>query len=297
LPFKSYKHFILTGDPYILSSWLLLILCKILNKRVYLWMHGIKGPMNWKTKLLAYPFYWMAHKYFLYNDFSQRLMIKIGFKQNNIVCIYNSLDYDNQLVIRKRQTETDIYKKFFGNDFPILIYIGRIQRSKKLKTILDSMIILKEKAVICNLVIIGDDNENVRLEEEISENDLKGNTWLYGPCYDEEKIAELIYNADVCVSPGNVGLTAMHCFTYGTPVITHNNFSNQNPEFEVIKPGITGDFFEENSEADLSAKIVKWINLDKNKRIEVRNLTYAIIEEKYNPYYQIKILKNVFNLS
>jgi glycosyltransferase involved in cell wall biosynthesis len=297
LPFKRYKHFVLTGDVGILSSWVLLILCKFLNKRVYLWMHGIKGPLSWKSKLMTYPFYWMAHKYFLYNDFSRRLMIDSGFSENKIVCVYNSLDYDKQLSIRKKQVATDIYQKFFGNHFPVLIYIGRIQQSKKLNIILDAMLILREKDITCNLVIVGEDIEEVRLEEDISKKDLRGNTWLYGSCYEEEQIAELIYNADVCVSPGNVGLTAMHCFTYGTPVITHNNFSNQNPEFEVVTPSITGDFFEENNAIDLSSKIENWINLNPDRRTEVRNLAYAVIEDKYNPHYQIKVLKKVFNLS
>lgn len=54
--------------------------------------------------------------------------------------------------------------------------------------------------------------------------------------------AEFIYNADLCVSPGNVGLTAMHSLVFGCPVITHNCFEWQMPEFEAIQPGITGDF-------------------------------------------------------
>lgn len=39
------------------------------------------------------------------------------------------------------------------------------------------------------------------------------NVWFYGSCYDEQTNAELIYNADMCVAPGNVGLTAIHAMT------------------------------------------------------------------------------------
>ncbi len=78
--------------------------------------------------------------------------------------------------------------------------------------------------------------------KHIDKNQSKGRIWLYGACYDEEIIGELIFNAQLCVSPGNVGLTAMHSLVYGTPVITHNNFSNQSPEFEAIIDGKTGSF-------------------------------------------------------
>lgn len=68
------------------------------------------------------------------------------------------------------------------------------------------------------------------------------NVWFYGSCYDEQTNAELIYNADMCVAPGNVGLTAIHAMTFGCPVITHSDFKWQMPEFEAIHPGKTGDF-------------------------------------------------------
>ena len=61
--------------------------------------------------------------------------------------------------------------------------------------------------------------ENLNLQDQI---------WFYGACYDESKLGELIFNADLCVSPGNVGLTAVHSMGYGTPVITHNNFAQSN---------------------------------------------------------------------
>lgn len=57
--------------------------------------------------------------------------------------------------------------------------------------------------------------------------------------------AELIYNADLCVAPGNIGLTAMHAMMFGCPCISHNDFSWQMPEFEAIVPYKTGNFLKE----------------------------------------------------
>lgn len=290
---REYKYFILTGDSSILSNWMIAFFALLLNKKVYLWMHGLKSELSWKGKLFTYPLYYMANKFLLYGDYSKAFMVKKGFNPNKMVCIYNSLDYDIQLSIRKDLIKTNIYIDYFNNDLPVLIYIGRIQKIKKINLIIDAMSILKDRNILCNLVIVGSDSENTGIEEKIVNNKFEKNVWMYGACYEEKKIAELIFNADVCVSPGNIGLTAMHSFTYGTPAISHNNFSNQNPEFESIKPGITGDFFEEDCAEDLSISIQKWINLAEDERKKVRLAAFSVIDEKYNPHYQVQVLKEL----
>ena len=83
---------------------------------------------------------------------------------------------------------------------------------------------------------------------------LNQNVCFFGPCYDEFEIGMLIYNAALCVSPGNVGLTAIHSLSYGTPVISHNDFKHQMPEFEAIVPGETGAFFIANDLNSLEPK-------------------------------------------
>jgi glycosyltransferase involved in cell wall biosynthesis len=108
-------------------------------------------------------------------------------------------------------------------------------------------------------------------------------------------IAELFYNANVCVSPGNVGLTAIHSLTFGCPVITHGNLPDQMPEFEAIRPGITGDFFKENDAYDLSEKIKKWISLNDAQRDETRNAAYKEIDQKWNIHYQINTIRKIIN--
>jgi glycosyltransferase involved in cell wall biosynthesis len=298
LVFKNYKYFILTGDHSILSSWVIVFLAKFLNKKVFIWLHGLKSEkeLHWKGKLRVYPFYKMSDKLLLYGDYSRKIMINKGFNPKKMFCIYNSLDYDKQLFIRKGLSKTDVYKNYFNNDLPVLIYIGRIQKIKKIDSILLSMIILKQRSVYCNLIILGENADEISFKKQIIDNGLETNVWIYGPCYQEQLIGELIFNADVCVSPGNVGLTAMHCFVYGTPVITNNNFETQMPEFEVIEPGINGDFFEEDNVWDLTDKITNWISLDKVRRENVRLSAYKIIDDKYNPHYQIDVLKRLINV-
>ena len=100
----------------------------------------------------------------------------------------------------------------------------------------------------------------------------------------------MIYNADLCVSPGNVGLTAMHSLAYGTPVITHNDFGHQMPEFEAIHEGINGTFFKEGNVESLAESIVQWSEEKKEKRDEVRHACYEEIDTQWTPDFQINTI-------
>ena len=114
---------------------------------------------------------------------------------------------------------------------------------------------------------------------------------FYGKSYNTEEIGQLIYNSDLCVSPGNIGLTAIHCLSYGTPVASHSNYKNQMPEVEAIIDGENGFLFEENDHVDLANKINLWFSkkhkLDKD---EIRK----IVVEKYNPDNQLAIFTKRF---
>jgi len=69
-------------------------------------------------------------------------------------------------------------------------------------------------------------------------------------------------------------------------------FENQNPEFEVIAPGVTGDLFEENSVQDLALKIHCWLKSHPKNDNRIRNDCYKAIDEKYNAHYEIELLKS-----
>jgi glycosyltransferase involved in cell wall biosynthesis len=295
LVFKEYNYYILYGDPFYLSNWIIMILARIMGKKTYIWTHGLYQELNWKSKNINLTFYRLATKILLYGDYSKNVMVKMGFKENKLLCIYNSLDYEKQLSFRKKLETSKLFGNYFNNEYPVIIYIGRIQKRKKVEYILKAMSNLNSEGVYVNLIVVGEDNENVDLISLAKILNLQNLIWLYGPCYNEEILSQLIYNSDVCVSPGNIGLTAMHTLCYGTPAITHSNFQNQMPEFEAIIPGITGDFFIEDDIDDLALKIRAWINLDNISRDKVRKNCFRIVDERYNPSYQIKIIKSMID--
>lgn len=293
LVFKPYKYYILDGEPFCLSSWVILILCRMLGKKTISWSHGWYGREGKLKGLVKKTFYKLFNTLMLYNEYSIHLMAHLGFNPKRMYCIANSLDSDQEKILRNTLKQTSVYKKHFHNDLPTIIYCGRIQKWKKLYMIIDCMKRLKTEGKPVNAIFIGKDVDGVHLDKYAEKQGVKENVWLYGPCYDDRTIGECFYNADVCVSPGNVGLTAIHALSFGCPVITHDALPYQNPEFEAIIPGITGDFFKMDNLNDLNEKVKAWIGHTEEQRERTRTQAFREIDRKWNIHYQLQVIKTI----
>lgn len=291
LIFNHYKKYIITGDPSCISNWVILVFARILNKQTYLWTHGWYGKETLMQKYIKKAFFGLSHHIFLYGEYAKELMIRNGFSPFKLSCIYNSLDYDLQVGLRSRLSPSKTFRNHFNNDNYNIIFIGRLTDSKKIDLLIRALAHLGTQSFKSNLTIIGYGEALEYLKRLSNECRLERNIWFYGECYDEVILSQLIYDADLCVSPGNVGLTAMHAMVYGTPVITHNDFRYQMPEFEAIQDGITGTFFENGSYISLSEKLREWLS-NSFDRDWIREKCFEIIDTRYNPNNQMKILRS-----
>lgn len=287
---SEYTDIITPGDINCLSTWLIIVLSKLYKKNVYTWTHGAYGKEGFFRRVAIRFRVKCVKGVFLYGNYAKNVLIKYGVDVSKLYVIYNSLNYDEQVELRKTISISDKYQVHFCNDFKNIIFIGRLTRVKKLDMILSALFLLKKRGVYFNLTYIGDGVERDNLENMANSLELN-NVWFYGPCYDEKELAEMIYNADLCVSPGNVGLTAMHSMVFGTPVISHCNFVMQMPEVEAIEDGLTGSFFEENNITALASSIENWFVHNNNNRELIRENCYKVIDEKFNPHVQIEIIK------
>ncbi len=232
---------------------------------------------------------------FLYGNHARELMIKEGFNPNKLYVIHNSLDYDAQLTIRRLLQAKPIYQEHFGNNNKNIVFIGRLTKVKRFDLLIDAVALLKKKGELVNVTFIGDGVERQNMEALVEEKGIKEQVWFYGACYDERINAELIYNADLCVSPGNIGLTAMHVLMFGCPAITNDDFNHQMPEFEAIQDGKTGTFFRADDSSSLAETISEWFAKHGSDRDMVRQACYQEIDTGWNPHNQVALIKTVLD--
>lgn len=291
---NEYRTYFMLGDLYCLSTWAFIFLKKILcpGKHIYFWTHGWYGKEGFVKRVLKRIFLNAVDGIFLYGNYARSLMIENGFSEDRLFVIHNSLNYVKQLEIRRKLVPGNIYKDHFGNDCNNLIFIGRLTAVKRLELLLHTIKILRDRREPYNLTFVGDGEKRSDLEQQVHQLGIDDIVWFYGACYDEEVNAQLIYNADLCVSPGNVGLTAIHSLMFGTPVITHDNFPYQMPEFESIHEGQTGAFYAYNDAQAMANCISQWFKDSASpvRREEIRQYCYKEIDQYWTPEFQLQII-------
>lgn len=291
----DYSIIIFLGECYCFSTWLSAIICRLRGVRVVFWGHGIYGNESKPKLFMRRAFYRLAHQHLLYERRAKKLMIELGFKPDNLYVVFNSLDYEQHITLRKKYknlTKQEVYSCLKNPDQPIIVFIGRLTMEKKLDLLLSAANVINSSENLVNIVIIGDGPSRDKLEN-LGKNGLI-NKWLHfvGACYVEEEIGMYLTVSDLCCSPGNVGLTAIHSLSFGTPVCTHSNLNEQGPEAEAIINGYNGFFFEENNVTDLVIGIRKWIFSNLNREI-VRKRCYEIVDTYYNPDYQLTVFNRL----
>jgi glycosyltransferase involved in cell wall biosynthesis len=257
------SHCIFLGNPRFLSCWMLTPVLRLLGKRVYFWSHGwIDSTEPPLRRFVKQIFFRLPHALLLYGRRSKEIGIARGFAADNMHVIGNSLDYRNQKTIFSDLAERapmELRREFnLPLDCKIIICTARVTWKCRFDILIDAASQLMADNHRLFLLIVGDGPETGSLSALAMS--LGVAHQFRSACYEETTIAKLYKLSDLTVSPGKVGLTAMHSLAYGTPVISHNNFDNQMPECEAIVPGVTGDFFLENSSKDLARTIARWFD-------------------------------------
>lgn len=288
--FEQFDTVIFLGSPYFLTTWLATCFSRVRGKKVLFWTHGFVREGGWKDNFRKL-FFKTANGLLLYSNWAKQNLKKHGFDSEKMFVINNSLDYDKHKELRAVLTQENLLRKkneiFKQSDLPLLMFVGRLTPQKKLTILLALVSELNKRDVQVNLLLIGDGEARSELESDVKSLGIMKNVVFYGACHDENELAPLIGMADICVAPGEVGLTAIHSMSFGTPVITHNEPLYQMPEYEAILEGETGSLFQRGSLESLVECTQSWISSNQDREL-VKQRCFAIVDNFYNPDYQVK---------
>jgi len=283
---------IFCGDARFLSVWAQARALRRRGRRVLFWTHGWLTRPHGLAGRMRHAFYNLADGLLLYGDRAKAIGVADGFAPEHLHVIYNSLDYPRQNAIQEAVTKAELLAlraTLFGEtETPVVICCARLTANRGLDLLLDSLRRLQARGYPVHCLLVGDGPERGALEDYAAAHRLS--VRFYGPCYDEPTLARLFMLANACVSPGWVGLTAIHSLTYGTPVITHDNAAAQGPEWEAVTDGETGALFRQHDVDDLAAKIQAWTT-GASVTPAVRERCRQVIADRYNPEVQMAVVR------
>jgi glycosyltransferase involved in cell wall biosynthesis len=288
-----YQAIILLADPNFASTWLAAAIARMRLMPVLFWGHGWLRPESRAKRAVRRAYFGLANRFLIYAERGKRLGVAAGFKAERITVVYNSLDVaraDAVIAgIERGVGRTARPQALFAEpDRPLLICTARLTARCRFDLLLEAAALLAGRGMAVNVLLVGDGPERIALEHQAA--DLGVAAYFFGACHDEAVVGPLIYHADLTVSPGKIGLTAMHSLMYGTPAITHGDLDAQMPEVEAIEPGRTGAFFRCGDAADLAATIAQWLEMAP-PRAQVREAARATIRAKWTPQGQAAIIE------
>ncbi len=283
--------YIILANPNSISSWMCMIVARLLGCIVLAWSHGFLTDENSLKNKLRRLYYRIPHGHLLYGNKARDIMIKRGFNRDKLDVIYNSLDYEKQAALREKLNKEKRANVRRDLNIPeagiLLISIGRLMSKLKIDQAIEGIKYLRNQQKDVYLLVIGDGPEKENLTKKSATLGISDRVIFYGACHNEEILSQLFNAADMCVVMGKVGLSAMHALGYGIPLVTNNNLDKHFPEIEAIAENETGWFFAE----DDIVSFVKQI-----KPIEYRGECYRkcieVIEDRYTPAKQSKLIEN-----
>lgn len=293
---SSIDALIILGNPNIVATWILAIIGRLQGKKVLFWAHGWLRHESAPKRALREAYFRLSHMLLVYGERSKEIGQAQGYPPGRIRVIYNSLDFKRaEAIFRSLQDgpERDHSKGIFPDpDRPLLICTARLTDLCRFDLLISAAHTLKQRGRPVNVLLVGDGPARAALERQASE--LGVDVHFFGACYDEATLGRLIYDADATVSPGKIGLTAIHSLSYGTPAFTHSDLDRQMPEVEAITPGKTGAFFRHGDAQDLADALQRWFDANPD-RAAVRQACHATIAQKWNPDNQRKLIEDALD--
>lgn len=289
---NDYDAIIYLADPNFLSTWIAATIARIRGVPVLFWAHGWRQREAAPKRMIRHLFFSLADRLFVYAERAKQLGAQAGYPVEKICVVYNSLDVDYADAIIGRIESGALDQRpqllFAEPDRPLLICTARLTASCRFDLLLDAAVLLSAQGKAVNILLVGDGPDRGRLQSQARQSGLA--VHFFGACFEEAVIGQLIYHADLTVSPGKIGLTAMHSLMYGTPAVTHGNLDEQMPEVEAIEPGRSGLLFTQNDAQSLADAIAAWLESVPD-RAAVRETARAVVHEKWNPARQAAIIE------
>jgi len=207
------------------------------------WGHGknmqivptLWGKLKEHTKFLTTN---RVDWWFVYTRISQLQVSRLGFSEDKITNLENSVDTLGLKALCEAVTGDEveaIRSELSLGGGPVGLYIGSLYKDKRLEFLLSAGLLLSQKIPDFRLVVIGTGPQSVLIKNAQIEY-----PWLrYVGRQIERSKARYLKMASVLLNPGLVGLGILDAFAAGIPIVT-TDCGLHSPEIDYLRQGENG---------------------------------------------------------
>ena len=175
-------------------------------------------------------------------------------------------------------------KEFEGEqgltDKHLLLFCGRLRPGSQVDVLIRALAYAQVTDNVV-LAIIGSGQEEADLRALAEELGVNGSIKWLGAHYEESFLAPWFGLSKCFVYPGSIGLSLLHAFTYGVPVVTHSDSHLHNPEIHALVNRHNGLTFKRGDPRSLWQTITEMIG-DDSLRNNLAMKAYVTAHEEWS---------------
>lgn len=252
---------VLCLDGNLHSASLIPALIRARSARVptILWGHGYsKREATWRTRARTAAMR-LAAALLFYNQSAAEKHVNMGFSRDRVFVAPNSLDQEPIQRARdhwlSRPNELEQLRRTHNLiPGPMILFVSRLHPDNRLDLLLEALVLLLPDHPATQIAIVGrGDEEQRRLQDLAVKLRIEPHVRFLGAIYDESALAPWFLSARVFCYPANIGLSLLHAFGYGVPVVTSDRIEAQNPEIEALRDGVNGRLYRAGDASSLAS--------------------------------------------
>lgn len=263
-----------------------LLRARLNGVKTVVWGHGVSKRENklsfWFRAALAK----LANAVLFYNHTNAKIFIEQGFDPNRVFVALNSLDQsviqaarqdwlDDPERLRAWQVEKGLEGK------RVVLFVSRLDVNNRLGLLIEAAAKLVAWNDDVRVVIVGAGEDLPNLKRLIAEKKLEERVLLVGAVYEEKQLAPYFLSSQVYCYPRNIGLSILHAFGYGLPVVTGDDYKSHNPEIEALRPGENGKLYKD-GDSDSLAETLRTILEDPALAKRMGEAAHATVMERFS---------------
>ena len=245
-----------TGNPRFLNIYPLTIKARRMGLPVIWWCQGWTPEASPTTTKIRH---WLTRHIpdavMVYTEKEAKAFIELGFPKDRTFYLNNTID-ETLIEAAIERIDGETLAKFQEEQGlkgrKVLVFCSRLTPKTRLLQAIDAVAKLRADHEDVLLAVIGDGALRTEAEAKVEAAGLADHVRFQGAIFDEDQLAPWFLTAQCLLYPGPIGLSLLHAFAYGLPVVTHDNLRNQNPEVAALEPGVNGLTFKENDIADFA---------------------------------------------
>jgi glycosyltransferase involved in cell wall biosynthesis len=233
----------LTWNPRYLSLVPTLLKARAKGVPTILWGHGYSKSEKAISKKLRFAIAKMATALLFYNHTAAQEFVNAGFDPESIFVALNSLHQEPIRQARLAWQQNPARLAAFEREHhlgpgPHILFVSRLHAANRLDLLVEAVKLLESEFPHLEVFVIGKgEDEERRIRAQVNSLGLANRFRFLGPIYDEVGLAPWFLSSQVFCYPANIGLSLLHAFGYGLPVVTSDNLATQNPEIEALRSG------------------------------------------------------------